>query len=519
MESRLAKQRASVKWLLSKAYNNRVPEFLKDPFYRDHEGLDHLKPQIVVGLGNASIYCQVLSNIYSDPNYQSLNHWSILQTLSRKGVPLNESPDLPLTETVLIQTNPLRINAHMTVIEAMMVLYAKEVASSGRISSALERISGRSTSQPAQHHEAALLGWVSHVCSALKRRIDYEQANGGGGGSGSGGGPAVDEYVQRLPSPDIPPLRDFRELCDGVCLAYLISYYCPKLVPWPSVHFNHVPTIEDSIHNILIVSNFSERNLPYSVFHMTPEDITYMRGAMKQNLVVLLADLFNVFEIHPAKCVCYPGMEQQQVTVTRSPSANTLRKHHSTRDVHDQQQHQMQPQQPYHQQPQYSQHQPQDQYQDSNEGFVVHRSKGVPTLSSMHEPLVPARIRQAKEKTNNDSKAEERGRRSRRSSFSEDSQLTIENFGGSQDQLNTIGRFERERKISNTSLTSASVEPVTPVRSSLADARGSIQFGYDTDSSGNEKQDRDTEKPTPTLRRHNSTNLHSTTSNSVEKDN
>lgn len=164
----------------------------------------------------------------------------------------------------------------------------------------------------------------------------------------------------------------------------------------------------------------------------------------------------------------------------------------------------------------------------------MHKSKGVPTLSSMQEPLVPARIRQAKEKTNNDSKAEERGdsipagrpsnweesrkqsfsgRRSRRNSFSEESQLTIENFGGSQDQLNTIGRFDRERKISNTSLTS--VEPATPARSSLADARGSIQFGYDTDSSGNEKQDRDTEKPTPALRRHNSTNLHSS---SVERD-
>ncbi|XP_058840050.1 patronin-like [Topomyia yanbarensis] len=394
-ESRFAKQRASVKWLLSKAYNNRVPEFLKDPFYRDHEGQDHLKPQIVVGLGNASIYCQVLSNIYSDPNYQSLNHWSILQTLSRKGVPMNESPDQPLTETVLIQTNPLRINAHMTVIEALMVLYAKEVASSGRISSALERISGRSGSQPVQHHEAALLSWVSHVCSALKRRIDYEVSNGGGAGSGL----AVDEYGQRLQSPNIPPVRDIRELCDGVSLAYLISYYCPKLVPWPSVKFNHVPTIEDSIHNILIVSNFSERSLPYSVFHMTPEDITYMRGAMKQNLVVLLADLFNLFEIHPAKCVCYPGMEQQQVVVTRSPSASTLRKHVSARDIPDQQ-------------PQYSQHSPQQQqpYQNQDEGFVVHRSKGVPTLSSMQEPLVPARIRQAKEKTNNDSKAEERGK-------------------------------------------------------------------------------------------------------------
>ncbi|XP_062561608.1 patronin isoform X6 [Armigeres subalbatus] len=570
-ESRFAKQRASVKWLLSKAYNNRVPEFLKDPFYRDHEGQDHLKPQIVVGLGNASIYCQVLSNIYSDPNYQSLNHWSILQTLSRKGVPLNESPDLPLTETVLIQTNPLRINAHMTVIEALMVLYAKEVASSGRISSALERISGRNVSQGAQHHEAALLSWISHVCSALKRRIDYELTNGVGGGGGGGGSgaanPTVDEYGQRLQSPTIAPVRDIRELCDGVCLAYLISYYCPKLVPWHSVKFNHVPTIEDSIHNILIVSNFSERSLPYSVFHMTPEDVTYMRGAMKQNLVVLLADLFNLFEIHPAKCVCYPGMEQQQVAdsaatnehgiahrrgfathppilaipelrsgldsppgsggsaasagsgngnggahprppfqVTRSPSASTLRKHVSARDMHDQQQ-----------QPQYSQHPQQSHqpyHQDQDEGFVVHRSKGVPTLSSMQEPLVPARIRQAKEKTNNDSKAEERGRRSRRNSLSEDSQLTIENFGGSQDQLNTIGRFERERKISSASLTS--VEPVTPARSSIADARGSIQFGYDTDSSGNEKQDRDTEKPTPTLRRHNSTNLHS--SGSAERD-
>lgn len=104
-----ARQRASVKWILSKAFNNRVPENLKEPFYRDHEGQEHLKPQIVVGLGNASLYCQTLSNLYSDPNYQSLNHWSILQTLTRKGVPLGEPTEQPLTETVLIQTNPLRI--------------------------------------------------------------------------------------------------------------------------------------------------------------------------------------------------------------------------------------------------------------------------------------------------------------------------------------------------------------------------------------------------------------------------
>lgn len=106
------------------------------------------------------------------------------------------------------------------------------------------------------------------------------------------------------------------------------------------------------------------------------------------------------------------------------------------------------------------------------------------------------------------------GRRSRRNSFSEDSQLTIENFGGSQDQLNMIGqpvdrRFQdRERKISNAS--NVAIEPTLPVRSSLADARGSIQIGYESDG---EKEDRETEKPQ--LKRQNS-NTSSSNSSGVQ---
>lgn len=86
----------------------------------------------------------------------------------------------------------------------------------------------------------------------------------------------------------------------------------------------------------------------------------------------------------------------------------------------------------------------------SNEDqFVVHRGRGVPTLSSVvqaEEPLLPARLRPAKEKQNQDSKAEERGeliaagrpsnweeskrstyagRRSRRNSVSDDSQVSV----------------------------------------------------------------------------------------------
>lgn len=33
---------------------------------------------------------------------------------------------------------------------------------------------------------------------------------------------------------------------------------------------------------------------------------------MQQNLIVFLADLFNVLEIHPVKCVRFPGSERAQ---------------------------------------------------------------------------------------------------------------------------------------------------------------------------------------------------------------
>lgn len=89
------------------------------------------------------------------------------------------------------------------------------------------------------------------------------------------------------------------------------------------------------------------------------------------------------------------------------------------------------------------------------------------------------------------------GRRSRRNSLTaEDSQLTIENFGGSQDHLNLIGRLDkeqqRERKVSTASM--AAAEPAVAVRSSLQDARGTLQIGYDMDAEQPEKQDRETEK-------------------------
>lgn len=104
--------------------------------------------------------------------------------------------------------------------------------------------------------------------------------------------------------------------------------------------------------------------------------------------------------------------------------------------------------------------------------------------------------------------------------------MTIENFGGSQDQLNMIGRQlssassttgergsdyrDRERKISQT----MAVEQAIAVRSTLADARGSIRLGYDTDS-GSEKQDFETEKITSLRRQTSMDNVSSNLRNNI----
>ena len=60
-------------------------------------------------MANAELYCMALSHLYQDPNYHNLNHWGIVQALARKGIAVQEPADCALTETMLIQTNPIKM--------------------------------------------------------------------------------------------------------------------------------------------------------------------------------------------------------------------------------------------------------------------------------------------------------------------------------------------------------------------------------------------------------------------------
>lgn len=187
----------------------------------------------------------------------------------------------------------------MAVIEATMVLYAKEVVTPDRVVAAIQRFThGQETPDLPQDFEEGLLLWVNHSQKALTKRIQMEMEKEGM------------ENDRRIPR--FPEVKDIKGLCDGAGLAALISFYCPEELPWTDIKIPYLPTVSDSVHNLCLVHEFSHHSLPFTVCHMMPEDVTYLRGNMKQNLLVLLADLFNVLEIHPVKCVRFPGYERNR---------------------------------------------------------------------------------------------------------------------------------------------------------------------------------------------------------------
>ncbi|XP_023316368.1 patronin isoform X4 [Trichogramma pretiosum] len=551
-DARQAKQRASVKWLLSKAYNNRVPEKLREPYYRDHEEQEHLKPQIVHALSNAELYCLALANIYSDPNYHNQNHTGILQALARKGVYVAEPNSTPLTETILIQNSPLKMSAHMAVIEGLMVLYAKEVVTGERVIAAIQRFDPQPQAlEIPQDHERGLLLWIGHASQALVAKIQLEKS----------------EKSKLLP--ELPAARDLQSLCDGVGLAAVVAFYCPGEINWMDIRVSKRPSVADALHNLSLVYSFCQRCLPYPIFHMQPEDVSYMRGSMKQNLVVFLAEMYNVLEIHPAKCVRYPGedrahlyldacprniygvahkrslplavtaipdlrsnlsmsapgftgirtMSHQQL-FTKSMVQNTVKKSQSmqqTSETHVDER--------------------SIRKTTSEEAFVAHRNKGVPTISTAYDDKTPVRAEAAGRPSNWDEnrRSTYAGRRSRRNSISaEDSQLTIENFGGSQvrknsvhemllkkietirDNIHNVGR--NPDKVSAKALGRhpriLNAEPATPARSSIQDAYSS---GVQHIIADNGHTSDDTPPPPARLRRHVSLKniLHSTDNEAI----
>ncbi|KAK8401553.1 hypothetical protein O3P69_001012 [Scylla paramamosain] len=285
-----AKQRASVAWIVQKAHKNKVPTDLQDPYYRDYEGVEHLKPGIVHRLANADLYCSALANIYGDPNFHNLSHWNIIQALARKGVYVAEPTDVALTETVLIQVSPIKMSAHLAVIEAMMALYIREVVVAERVVSVLQRVGGGAVPERTpQDQEEALVLWVSCITQALQDRIHHHA------------------QAQEQELPVFPRIQDLSDLSDGIGLAALVAFYCPQELSWQDIAVADPPSIADSLYNVGLVIRFCQESLPYNPCLLTKEDVVYMHSSVKQNVLAFAAELFFLLELEPVSCVSLPG--------------------------------------------------------------------------------------------------------------------------------------------------------------------------------------------------------------------
>lgn len=150
----------------------------------------------------------------------------------------------------------------MAVIEGLMSLYAKEVVTGERVIAAIQRFDPqpRPIGMP-EGHEQGLLLWISHACTALIAKIQAEES--------------ADK--SRL-LPELTPPKDLQMLCDGVGLAAVVAYYCPQELSWMDIRVSKRPSVADALHNLVLVQAFCIRCLPYPIFHMQPEDVTYMRG-------------------------------------------------------------------------------------------------------------------------------------------------------------------------------------------------------------------------------------------------
>ncbi|XP_054168829.1 patronin-like [Oppia nitens] len=289
-----AKQRASVLWLLSKAYNNEMPTDLREPFYKDHEDNDRLKPQITQSLASAELYCLALANIYSDPNYNCLNHFGIMQILQRKGVYMVEPNDTSLTETVLIQTAPIKMSAHMVIIEAIMTLYIKEVLIPDKVAEVVARFSYLEEDEIPDDLEEVAIFWINKCCARLKQTMQSELAAN-----------------PETRDDSVPPLHmvtDLMDLSDGCALAALLSFYCPGHLKWQDICISVDMYDEDSIYNIQLIQYFCEEKLPFDCCFLTIEDILFLHETIHTNVLAFIADLLFFFEIRPAECVRQPGL-------------------------------------------------------------------------------------------------------------------------------------------------------------------------------------------------------------------
>ncbi|KPP63654.1 calmodulin-regulated spectrin-associated protein 3-like [Scleropages formosus] len=312
-----------------------VPVELQEPFYRDQYEQEHVKPPVTGVLVSAELYCRVYGLLLGvAPPRDSC---ALLQLLVQKGMTLRDQ-DVIVTEAHL-QLIPIRMGAHLAVIDALMSLGAMTTVSKVAMPAGLEQLGGRSD------WENAVLYWINRVSTAggeqhliqkLKENVEGEVVQRSQ--------PSTDlQPVQpsiryrkdkMLPkqTPMFPLVTSIKDLSNGCAIAAVVHYYCPHLLRLEDVCLKDTMSVADSLYNLQLIRDFCvntrkcycplaledllyappalwvEQHTLHSVYsnmlwrcRMHSRCRTCLRGEV--NIMSFMAELLGWFEVHKPEFV------------------------------------------------------------------------------------------------------------------------------------------------------------------------------------------------------------------------
>ncbi|VDO97788.1 unnamed protein product [Soboliphyme baturini] len=274
-----SKLRATLSWLISKAYGQSPPDVLRDPFYRDEQQLLQLKPPLINVLVSSELYCTAAAVIFHDASFISQDHKAILHSLCRYSIQVHDCDDQPVTETVLTQTAPFRTTAHLALIDGLMLAYARELINVDKVVKALKKQMVVQKSEIPSSMEDAALFWINKVCAKVRDKMEKS------------------ELYNEQEVPVVPEMDDlYEDICDGACIATLVSFYRPTQLSFKDIAFSDTMSMSDCVHNLWLIKEFCSKYVQTNIFHFTLEDLLYTHESLKANINVFVAELFHEFE-------------------------------------------------------------------------------------------------------------------------------------------------------------------------------------------------------------------------------
>ncbi|XP_038836911.1 calmodulin-regulated spectrin-associated protein 3-like isoform X1 [Salvelinus namaycush] len=296
-----AKICASVGWLLAKSYGNaeHVPVELRELFYCDQYEQEHLKPPVTRLLLSSELYCRTYGLLQGDQGGPGApkDNATLLQLLANRGVAPKDQ-DVPVSD-VDLRHKPIKMSAHLAVMDALMSLGAMEMVSAVRMSGAaageelLGGVGGASW-------ENTLLHWVNGLNQRLREKTE-----------GAQGDPSQDSTEPQPVQPSIryrtdktlskqkptfPVVTEVKDLSNGCAIAAIIHYYCPSLLRLEDVCMKESMAVADSLYNLQLIREFCDSCLK-SCCPLVLEDLLYTPQELQVNMMSFLAELLGWFEV------------------------------------------------------------------------------------------------------------------------------------------------------------------------------------------------------------------------------